>query len=144
MVEIANLDCVELPAVHRQFVVNYLVNGGNGTAAYRAVRPSVSEESAAVGACRLLQRPAVRQAIDVALAAEEITIEKIVQELARIAFKPLPELSDSEFKAKIRALELLGRWRGMFSERRETDAQDGLETRLKEAMRRLESQGDAP
>lgn len=70
------------------FVFHYLENGGNAAAA--AVSAGYAESSAKVQGNRLLNNPRVREAIDrhvgKSLKKLEVSRERILQELARIAF----------------------------------------------------------
>ncbi|RLA42881.1 MAG: hypothetical protein DRR42_22640, partial [Gammaproteobacteria bacterium] len=82
-----------------------------------------------------LQKPAIKAAIQAALDARsarmDITVDQVIEELAKMAFQDmrerLPQRTGSPISRfrpgdKIRALELLGRHLGMFTQRRVVDA----------------------
>jgi phage terminase small subunit len=74
---------------HKRFVAEYLIDQ-NATAAYRRAGYAAKGHSAEVNAERLLRNADVRAAVDAGLAATlnrlEITREKVLKEIARIAF----------------------------------------------------------
>ncbi|MGE4244291.1 terminase small subunit [Ramlibacter sp.] len=73
----------EISTLDKRFCAEYVRNGGNGTQAYLAARPEVSEGSARTMAARLLAKVHVKQ--EIATLAEkvsqraEITAAKVVQ-----------------------------------------------------------------
>lgn len=87
--------CEKPPETRRRklFVKEYLIDL-NGRAA--AVRAGYSEQTARTIACELLQIPAIRQAIDAAMAAREkrldITADKVLARMWAIATAPAAEL----------------------------------------------------
>lgn len=89
------------------FVSEYLGNGRNASAAYRAAYPDAqgSRKDIATRASRLLKVPKVKEAVagavsapDKAVAAAvvryEITAERVADELARLAFTRLDQVAD--------------------------------------------------
>ncbi len=52
-----------LSHIEQMFIAEYIANGGNGTQAYIAVHPNAKPRSAAVSATRLLQKPALEDAL---------------------------------------------------------------------------------
>lgn len=73
----------------QRFVAEYLIDG-NATAAYKRAGYKVSNAAASQAAAQLLRNIKVREAIDAATAKSlnrlEITRERVLAELARIAF----------------------------------------------------------
>lgn len=51
----------ELSELHKRFLQEYALNGGNGTQAYIAVRPNNKPESAASAANHILKRPEAQE-----------------------------------------------------------------------------------
>lgn len=95
----------------RQFVAEYIKSGGNATAAYRKTHPRCkSAKAAKAGGTRLLSNSSIRRMLDKRVAKHEITVDRVVQEAAGVAyFKPkeAPKHSD-----KARMLEFLGKVTG--------------------------------
>ena len=54
---------MDLTQAEKQFVIEYLQNGGKATEAYQKVRPNIERQSASVIACRMLKRPQVQEAL---------------------------------------------------------------------------------
>jgi len=142
------------------FVREFLVDG-NATQA--AIRAGYSPKSAVHSAKRLLRMPAITEAIAKAQAEaarrNEITVDRVLQELSRIAFHdpskivtvtkrqgikitPTEDLDDDHRRCvesvgesqhglriklldKTRALELLGKYLGMWVERHEITGDEG-------------------
>jgi phage terminase small subunit len=73
----------DLTAGEQAFVVEYLKNGRNASAAYRAGFPRPTDASARAAATRLLRRAAVRRALAEAEARGRAAIER---ELSRYEF----------------------------------------------------------
>lgn len=106
-----------------RFVEEYLVDL-NATAA--AIRAGYKETTAAQQGHNLLQKPAIEAAIQAAQAAREertkITGDQVVSELAKIAFAKADDYYNDyglELKTsdKTKALELLGKHFGTFTEK---------------------------
>jgi phage terminase small subunit len=53
-----------MQTTEERFVAEYIKNGNNGTKAYLAIKPTVSPNSAAVSAHRLLQKTSVMNALE--------------------------------------------------------------------------------
>lgn len=103
----------KLTIMQRKFVDEYLVDF-NATQA--AIRAGYSETSAGVLGSLNLKRQDIRTLIDNELmqryAENQVTVERIREELGRLAFDKDQKTSD-----RIKALELLGRHLGMFIDR---------------------------
>lgn len=101
------------------FVAEYLVDF-NATAA--AKRAGYSENSASEIGYQLLQKTsvqtAVRQAVEDRAKRTNLKQDQVVQELCQVAFSPASDASDSDMRyaSKLRALELLGKHLGLFTE----------------------------
>ena len=88
------------------FVVEFLANGGNATAAYLKAYPNTkSERTASAQGARLKRRPLVAQQLAAALAASEravqiavdryqITAERLADTMARLAFTDMRQVVD--------------------------------------------------
>lgn len=78
------------------FVCLYLSNGGNASAAARDA--GYSEKSARVVGTENLTKPAIKAAIDarrsIALDKYEVTVERVLEEMAKMAFINMKELYD--------------------------------------------------
>ena len=101
------------------FAIEYLKDR-NATRA--AIRAGYSAKTARSIACELLARPDVQEFVkgkqQEALASATITVDSIVEQLKDIAANPLAKDAD-----KIRALELIGKHLGMFTEKVEMKGQ---------------------
>lgn len=148
---------VGLPLKQRRFVCEYLVDQNAKRAAIRA---GYSQRSAEVTACRLLRNAKVRATVEKRLEDHEIKADRVLAELAKIAFANMADyltigpdgsaridfskISRDEFagirelkvcaggggkngrkpsgfrlnlRHKVRALDLLGRYLGLFNGR---------------------------
>jgi phage terminase small subunit len=99
--------------------VNYYTNGDNGTtnnATQSAIRAGYSQKTANEQGSRLLANVKIKQAIRakrLEMAKEvDVRVSEIVAELRAIAFAQEASKPD-----KLRALELLGRYKAMFIDR---------------------------
>ena len=120
---------------HKQFADEYLIDL-NATRAYKAVYTSVkSDEAARVNASRLLTNANIKAYVDEKKKerSEEtgITAKMVVEELAQIGFADSAVACGLEIRAndKLKALELLGKHLGMFTEK-QIVAQTSLEEYL--------------
>lgn len=75
-----------LSAKQRRFIAEYLTDG-NGTQA--AIRANYAKRSAGSQAFDLLKKPEIQAAIQERLAKYEVTAERVIAELARLAFANL-------------------------------------------------------
>jgi phage terminase small subunit len=93
-----------LIAGEQAFVLEYLKNGGNGSAAYRAGFPRATPASARAAACRLIQRTAVQRALAEAqlraraalereLSPYELTQKRLTQRLVTMAFTDIDQVA---------------------------------------------------
>lgn len=112
-----------LPLKQRNFIVNYLINGFNATKA--AKKAGYSAATADSQGCRLLKDPKVRAVLDARtrkdLAKAEVTAERVLAEVAKLAFLdprrlftpggnlvPIGDLGDDE-AASIAGIEIVQR-----------------------------------
>lgn len=120
-------------AAHRRkvFVEEYLANGG--IAKFAAIKAGYSAKCAEQQGSRLMKDPAVRRLLDerrtVLANSMEITTERVLREMARIAFfdprrlfnadgtpKPLNELDD-DTAAALAGLDVMEAWEGSGKDR---------------------------
>lgn len=91
-------------AFQAAFVEAYIALGENATRAYLTVRPDVKETTGAVEGHRLLKIPKVQQAIEKRRAAIRarfaLTTDRVMQELARVAYFNPQALTDEHGKTK--------------------------------------------
>lgn len=90
----------------------------NGTKAYMTAYPDVSFDSARASSAETLAKPSVKafisKLIDLYTGNVDITVGEIVNGLKEIALDPTSRKSD-----KIKAFELLARYKDMFVEKKE-------------------------
>jgi phage terminase small subunit len=110
----------------KAFVDEYLKDS-NATQA--AVRAGYSAKSASIIGCRLLKEPQVSAALasarDKVSRRNELSVDEIVAELRRIAFGAAETESN-----QLKALELLGRYKAMFTEKTEHSGELSLPVRV--------------
>jgi phage terminase small subunit len=108
-----------MTAKQEAFAIEYLKDK-NATQA--AIRAGYSAKTARSIACEMLARPDIQQFVrekqEEARANATVTVDGIVDQLKEIAVNPLAKDSD-----RIRALELIGKYLGMFTERVEMKGQ---------------------
>jgi len=89
-----SLENIDLNPRHELFVVEFVSNGFHGTKAYQKVF-ECSEDVARKNASRLLTnadiKKAIRTALDKLIAKMEITPERVLQEIAKMAFANMGE-----------------------------------------------------
>lgn len=117
------------------FAIEYLKDK-NATQA--AIRAGYSKKTARSIACEMLARPDIQQFVrerqEEALRNATVTVDGIVDQLRDIAANPLSKDSD-----RIRALELIGKYLGMFTERVEMKGQiDTAVTKLDGILKQLD------
>lgn len=106
----------------RRFVGEYLKDL-NATAAAR--RAGFSQRTASEIGYEYLRKPHIRAEVEKRTAEQftalNITAERILWELSLLAFANVPDYAEVGFRYadKIRALELLGKYRALFTERYE-------------------------
>lgn len=85
---------------HMRFAKEYVSNGFNATEAYLSVYPGATRKSAYTAGTMLLNRPLVKKIIkdaqDKAMSKLEVTTERIMQELARIALVDIGDLLNED------------------------------------------------
>ena len=118
------------------FADEYLIDL-NATRAYKAAYPKVkNDNTAAVSANRLLRNAKVAEYIEERMAERakgtEVAQDDVVKELATIGFAKTALVNEFEVKTndKLRALELLGRHLGMFTDKSEVKATVSIEDYL--------------
>ncbi len=123
----------------KRFANEYLIDL-NATRAYKAVYTRVKNDStAAAAAARLLKNVNVSTYIGKRMEERskrtEIKQDDVVKELAKIGFAKSALLYEMEVKTndKLKALELLGRHLGMFTDKQEIRAQISYEEFLSKA-----------
>mgnify|MGYP002646359697 FL=1 len=123
----------------KRFANEYLIDL-NATRAYKAVYTRVKNDStAAAAAARLLKNVNVSTYIGKRMEERskrtEVKQDDVVKELAKIGFAKSALLYEMEVKTndKLKALELLGRHLGMFTDKQEIRAQISYEEFLSKA-----------
>lgn len=101
-----------------------------------AIRSGYSDKRASEIGYQLLRKTTVHEEIQAAMQERgkrtEITQDKVLDELAAVAFKHADDCSDSTLKYsnKLKALELLGKHLGMFTDRVEHTGEAALRVEL--------------
>ena len=113
----------------KAFVREYLVDL-NATQA--AIRAGYSENTARVIACENLMKPNISEAIEKALQERaertEITQDKVLEEIAKYAFKDASDALDSEFKhsSKTKYIDMLCKHLGTYDAKRNEQDDGGV------------------
>lgn len=113
----------ELTNKQKTFIEEIPKNQWNGTKA--AIAAGYSEKSAGVMACRLLRNPRVseeleRRTVEI-VQKTDVEVGEIIVALREIAFGTKATNSD-----RLRALDLLGRYKAMFTDRLKTENPEQL------------------
>jgi len=130
---------------HARFVAEYAATG-NGTRAYQAVYGTEDPNVAASNAWRLLRSEKVRAAVEAiksrAAEAAEVSVERVLRELAVLGLAPLEAALPVPhvLSAKLKALEILGKHMGLFSHAEEAGATGGFTEKIERALARLRAQ----
>ena len=118
------------------FVNEYLIDR-NATRAYKAAYPGIkNDNTAAASGNRLLRNDKVAEYIKERMADRakrtEVSQDDVVKELATIGFAKTALVNEFEVKTndKLKALELLGRHLGMFTDKSEVKATVSIEDYL--------------
>lgn len=118
------------------FADEYLIDL-NATRAYKAAYPKVkNDNTAAVSGSNLLRNTKVVEYIEERMAERakrtEVSQDDVVKELATIGFAKTALVNEFEVKTndKLKALELLGRHLGMFTDKSEVKATVSIEDYL--------------
>lgn len=115
------------------FCLKYVELNGNGTQAYVAVYGTDEESSRRLGS-KLLTRVDVKARIneltEVNDKNEIVTIAEIARELRSIGFAKGGTLGGPKYSDKAKALELLGKYKGMYTEKVEHGGKDGSPIRI--------------
>ncbi len=89
---------------HARFVQTYIARGENATQAYLDISPKVTPGTAAVEGHRLLKLPKIQKAIEKARAELRakfaLTTDRVIQELARVAYFNPQRMAGEKGKAK--------------------------------------------
>lgn len=119
------------------FADEYLIDR-NATRAYKAAYPGVkTDNSAAVSGNRLLRNDKVaeyiKEKMDEKTERTEVKGADVIRELATIGFAKTTSVNEFEIKTsdKIKALELIARILGMFTDKSEIKATVSIEDYLK-------------
>lgn len=119
------------------FADEYLIDR-NATRAYKAAYPEVkTDNSAAVSGNRLLRNDKVaeyiKEKMDEKTKRTEVKGADVIRELATIGFAKTTSVNEFEIKTsdKIKALELIARILGMFTDKSEIKATVSIEDYLK-------------
>ena len=110
----------ELTEKQKRFVYEYLIDL-NATQA--AIRAGYSPKTAYSMGQRLLKKVEIQAAIQEAMSERqkrtEITQDKVLEEIGKVAFHDAADHSESDLKYsnKLKALELLGKHLGMFEDK---------------------------
>jgi len=105
----------------RNFIDEYLANGGNGTRAAQIAGYEGNNHTLSSVAAENLTKPAIITQIETHLAAKGVTRDAVIATLAEIMFLPIESFRDNkghlDVSARVRAAELAGRELGMFREK---------------------------
>ena len=121
----------KLTLKQEMFVKHYLSNGFNATQA--AISAGYSEDSAGTNTAKLLKNTNISEAIEKAKEKLEkkfeVSTDEILQELHRIGFKESVDV-DSVYRPqdKIKALELLGKYKALFTEKHSVEVTEKEKT----------------
>lgn len=100
----------------QDFIMEYISNGFNGIQAYLSAYPNSTVKTARTNAYKLLGKDEIREEIErqvkMILEAKHITAERVLLEIADIAFA-LKGDEVYDVKAKLKALELLQKQMGL-------------------------------
>ena len=129
-----------MKARQERFVAEYLVDL-NATQA--AIRAGYSAKTARSQGQRLLTNADIQAAIQAAMGERQrrtgVTQDEVVEALAGIAFAEAGDDSDAvlKYSNKLKALELLGKHLGMFTDRVEQTGESTIRVVMDEEMREL-------
>ena len=129
----------------KRFVAEYLVDL-NATQA--AIRAGYSEKTAYSQGQRLLKNVEIRTAVHNASknreSRTEITQDKVLNELGKVAFANAADYTDATLKYsnKLRALELLGKHLGLFDGKNQTQEVHTLVSDLVAAVKELQEHAE--
>lgn len=94
---------------------------------------------------RLAQRPEVQarvaEILEKAANRANITVDRVVQEIGDVAFEEMGLVGVGN---KLKALELLGRWLGIFQDNLNVTSSSDLANRMREAQRRMREKRRPP
>ena len=118
----------KLTPKQERFVSEYLIDL-NATQA--AIRAGYSEKTAGAIGKENLQKPQIQEALTEARTKQQkrtsITADMVLNELAAVAFDDADDCKDSRLRYtnKLKALELIGKHLGMFTEKVSVDMPEG-------------------
>lgn len=110
----------------RRFVANYILLGGNGVRAVFASGYRQGYDSARVTASRLLTKPNVINEIEQHAVKAKLKADEVLEELSEIAQTGVEKVTTAD---KLKALELLGKFHKLFTDRTETVDRTEFEAR---------------
>ena len=105
-----------------------------------AIRAGYSKKNAGQQGCRLYKNPEIKAQIDEAIEKQkeriQVSADEVLLEIKRVAFSEASDASTSEmrYSSKLKALEMLGNYLGMFDKRAKNDVQ-ARENNLLEAIK---------
>lgn len=106
-----------IPLKQQRFVANYILLGGNGVRAVFASGYRQGYDSARVTASRLLTKANVINEIEKHAAKAQMKAEEVLEELSAVAQTGVEKVTTAD---KLKALELLGKFHKLFTDRTET------------------------
>lgn len=123
----------ELSLQRKDFCRHLVANGFNATLAAKLAKYKGNHATLAATGSRLLRIDKVQAEINRLLADIEelstVEVEEIVQELRKLAFNRAVLLSNTD---KLRALELLGRYKAMFTDKYQDTSRTDQQRQLTE------------
>ena len=124
----------ELTAKQKAFIEELPKNQWNGTQA--AIAAGYSAKSAGVMAHRLLKNPAIAKELDKRTAEiverTDVEVGEVIAELRKYAFDRGHKATNSE---RLKALELLGKYKAMFTDRTVTENKGDAEAKTPAELR---------
>lgn len=118
-----------------------------------AIRAGYSKKNARQQGSRLYTNPEIKAQIDEAIEKQkeriQVSADEVLLELKKVAFSEASDLSTSEmrYSSKLKALEMLGNYLGMFDKRAKNDVQareNNLLEAIKESTSRKVETDDIP
>lgn len=120
---------MQLSRRRRKFATEYIKNGFNGVQAVFAAGYRQGYDSACVEASRLLRNAKVQQIIERHLQMSKLSADEVIERLTEVANAEVSEIKASD---KLKALELLGKFHKLFTDKVDHSFQlDSALTRLR-------------
>lgn len=111
---------------HRKFLANYILLAGNGVQAVYAAGYKQGYDSACVTASRLLRNAKVSQELEKHVLKAQMSADDVLTELADVA-QIETKLDGNQ---KLKALELLGKFHKLFTDKLETTSTEDSTSKL--------------